>query len=289
MVTNTAARLGESQHDPPITVCLLGDVMTGRGIDQILPHPGDPTLHEPFMQSALGYVALAEQANGVLPRPVDFAYIWGDMLEALAPNGCPNGPAVRLANLETAITTSDDYWIGKGIHYRMHPANVACLAVAGLDCCSLANNHILDWGYAGLLETITQLDRSNIHAVGAGANADKAAAPAFIPVSGGGRVVVFALGSPSSGIPLKWAASTERPGVNLVRSPVYLILIALGIAWRWEWVGGILFIGLGLLYIINAWGQFPWSVYLTIAGPALLIGLLFLVDWRYRAGLQPAT
>jgi hypothetical protein len=71
--------------------------------------------------------------------------------------------------------------------------------------------------------------------------------------------------------------------------PVYLILLALAIAWRWEWAGGMLFVGLGLLYIIIAWGQFPWVAYLVIAGPAFLVGALFLIDWRYRTELQVST
>jgi poly-gamma-glutamate capsule biosynthesis protein CapA/YwtB (metallophosphatase superfamily) len=39
-----------------ITVFLCGDVMTGRGIDQILPHPSDPAIYEPSMKSAKGHV-----------------------------------------------------------------------------------------------------------------------------------------------------------------------------------------------------------------------------------------
>src|SRR5689334_15846840 len=60
---------------------LCGDVMTGRGIDQVLPHPGNPTLYEDYMKSAAGYVRLAEAENGPIPRPVDYSYIWGDALD----------------------------------------------------------------------------------------------------------------------------------------------------------------------------------------------------------------
>src|SRR6516162_2809054 len=101
-----------------ITIFLCGDVMTGRGIDQVLPHPGDPRLYEPYMTTALGYVQLAAKANGPIPIPVDFSYVWGDALDVLA----RITPDVCLINLETAITTSDTYWPGQGIHYRMHPA-----------------------------------------------------------------------------------------------------------------------------------------------------------------------
>jgi poly-gamma-glutamate capsule biosynthesis protein CapA/YwtB (metallophosphatase superfamily) len=43
---------------------MCGDVMTGRGIDQMLPNPSEPTLYEPYMKSARGYVTLAEEING---------------------------------------------------------------------------------------------------------------------------------------------------------------------------------------------------------------------------------
>lgn len=78
--------------------------MTGRGIDQVLPHPSDPVLYEDYVKSALGYVSLAEEAGGRIPRPVDFDYVWGDALAELE----RRRPAARLINLETAVTTSDD-------------------------------------------------------------------------------------------------------------------------------------------------------------------------------------
>lgn len=60
-----------------VTLFLGGDVMTGRGIDQILVHPAGPLLHEPYVQDARRYVELAEQAHGNIAAPVDDAYIWG--------------------------------------------------------------------------------------------------------------------------------------------------------------------------------------------------------------------
>jgi poly-gamma-glutamate synthesis protein (capsule biosynthesis protein) len=195
-----------------LTLFLCGDVMTGRGIDQVLPHPGAPTLHEPYVTSALDYVALAERANGPIRRPVDFAYIWGDALAEWA----RIGPDLRLVNLETAVTTRDDWQRGKGIHYRMHPANMPCLTAAGIDCCVLANNHVLDWGYAGLAETLETLHRAKVQTAGAGRDQTEAAVPAVLPVAGKGRVLVFSFGTASSGIPLDWAAAAGLPGVNLL-------------------------------------------------------------------------
>jgi poly-gamma-glutamate synthesis protein (capsule biosynthesis protein) len=98
----------------------------------------------------------------------------------------------------------------------MHPANLACLVAAGFDCCSLANNHVLDWGYAGLEETLAAVQHTPIHMAGAGRNQAAAAAPAVIARPGIGRVLVFAFGTPTSGIPLTWAATADRAGVHVV-------------------------------------------------------------------------
>lgn len=193
-----------------ITLFLCGDVMTGRGIDQILPHPDKPTLHEPYATSALDYVDLAEARNGPIDTPVDFAYIWGDALQVFK----LLTPDLRIINLETAVTTSDDFWPGKGIHYRMNPQNLPCLSAAKIDCCVLANNHVLDFGYPGLSETLHSLHQAHIKIAGAGEDLAQAAAPAILEVSGKGRVLVFAYGDATSGVSADWAATTHRAGVN---------------------------------------------------------------------------
>ena len=196
-----------------ITMFMSGDVMTGRGIDQILPHPGDPLIHEPYMKDARGYVELAEKTNGPIQQPASCAYIWGDALEELK----RMSPDLRIINLETSVTKSNDYWKGKAIHYRMHPDNIACIAAAGIDYCSLANNHVLDWGYSGLLETLATLKKANVKSAGAGRNLQDAEAPAVITVEGKGRVILFSYGSVTSGISFNWAATEDRPGVNLLK------------------------------------------------------------------------
>ncbi|MGB9080247.1 MAG: CapA family protein [Desulfuromonadaceae bacterium] len=195
-----------------VTIFMCGDVMTGRGIDQALPSPGDPHIYEPYVRDARRYVDLAEETNGLIPQPADFAYIWGDALDILT----RMAPEVRIINLETSITTSDDYWKGKGINYRMHPGNIPCLTAGGIDICSLANNHVLDWGYAGLLETLRTLKESGIKSAGAGRNRSEAAAPAAMEVAGKGRVLVFSFGSETSGIPVKWGAGANSAGMNLL-------------------------------------------------------------------------
>jgi poly-gamma-glutamate synthesis protein (capsule biosynthesis protein) len=206
------AEEAEMAREGAVRLFLAGDVMTGRGIDQVLPHPGDPGLHERWVRSAVEYVRLAERAHGEIPQPVGFDYVWGDALEAwewLAPD-------VRIVNLETAITVSAAAAPRKGIHYRMHPDNSPCLAAARLDACALANNHVLDWGEAGLAETLSGLDRIGIAHAGAGRNLEEARAPALLPVAGGASVLVYSWGSTSSGIPAAWAAGEATPGVDLL-------------------------------------------------------------------------
>jgi len=193
-----------------LTVFVCGDVMAGRGLDQVLPHPGDPELRETHARDARAYVDLAERAHGPIPRPVSFSWPWGDalgMLEDIAPD-------VRVINLETTITADGDFAPGKAVHYRMSPGNAGCLTAARPDACALANNHMLDFGPRGLGDTVQALAGAGLCAVGAGPDREAARRPAAVPVRGGGRAVIVSCGTASAGIPPGWAAGPARPGVN---------------------------------------------------------------------------
>lgn len=195
-----------------VSLFLAGDVMTGRGVDQILPVPSDPVLHEPYVKDARQYVELAEKQNGAIPVPAGCKHIWGAALKTLK----EQSPEARILNLETSITTSEDFCKTKGIHYRMHPDNVQCLNEIGVDCCILANNHALGWGRAGLDDTVRFLQQSNIDVAGAGWDKAAAEKPVRLPLSDKRSLAVFAYGMPSAGIPPVWAAGRSRPGVNLL-------------------------------------------------------------------------
>ena len=202
-----------------LTVFACGDVMPGRGLDQVLPYPGDPELREQHANDALAYVHMAERANGPIPRPVSFAWPWGDALPVLD----AMNPDARLINLETSVTRSADFAPGKAVHYRMNPENLPCVTAARPDACALANNHVLDFGRAGLMETLGALARAGLAAAGAGHDSAEAGRPVAVPVTGnggtaGGRVLVCSCGTASSGIPPGWAATATRPGVNLLPS-----------------------------------------------------------------------
>jgi poly-gamma-glutamate capsule biosynthesis protein CapA/YwtB (metallophosphatase superfamily) len=209
---NLASKNPDHMRYATTTISLCGDVMTGRGIDQILPHPGDAALRESVVTDARTYVTLAERANGLIDRPVPYAWPWGDALSVLD----EYVPDVKLLNLETAVTTASEFAPGKAVHYRMNPANVECLAVARPDVCVLANNHVLDFGVGGLAETLRTLDDSSIRYVGAGLGVQEAQRPVVVDVVDGRRVVVVAAGLRSSGVPPHWAATDDRAGVAYV-------------------------------------------------------------------------
>lgn len=195
-----------------VRLFLAGDVMVGRGIDQILAHPVDPVLHEPSVKDARTYVRIARESGSAIPDRVPCQYPWGDALDELE----AMAPDVRIVNLETAVTTHDEPWPGKGIHYRMHPGNVDVLSAAGLDLVILANNHVMDWGREGLDETLRTLRSARISVAGAGPTLAAASSPAALATSTG-RLLVFAYGSPTAGVFRDWAASRGRSGVNLLR------------------------------------------------------------------------
>ena len=166
-------------------------------------------MYEPYVKDARDYIKLAERKNGALSLPLSYRYIWGDALKIWK----REDPDLKLINLETSITTHEQAWPSKGINYRMNPKNVQILKEAGIDHASLANNHVLDWGRPGLLETIEVLENADVKFSGAGKNLEMAGAPSIFSI-GTGRVLVYSYGVPNSGIPPDWAAGKERSGVN---------------------------------------------------------------------------
>lgn len=70
--------------------------------------------------------------------------------------------------------------------------------------------------------------------------------------------------------------------------PTFLLLIVLAVSWRREWIAGILFPLLGVLYVVWAWNKpfAAWSTLLLMAGPLVLTGALFLLNWYYRGELR---
>ncbi|HSE71358.1 MAG TPA: CapA family protein [Nocardioidaceae bacterium] len=193
-------------------LALAGDVMTGRGIDQILPHPAAPQLQERWVKDARCYVTLAEDLNGPVPRPAGYGYPWGETLAALE----TFAPDAAVMNLETSVTATGAPAPGKGIHYRMSPGNLDTLRCPGAVVWSLANNHVLDHGREGLESTLRALADAGLSATGAGRDLHEAWRPAEAPTEGRARARVLGVAHGSSGTPSGWAAGEARSGVALL-------------------------------------------------------------------------
>ena len=144
----------------------MGDVMLGRLIDQLFPTHVD----EPSEARIVERVRLRTPSlNSYSPKSP-----WGNTLPLLYSSH------LNIANLETSVTTHPIKWPDKVFNYRMHPANISALKAAKIDYVSLANNHSLDFGEEGLVETFNSLEGAGIAFAGAGRSKSEARRPAVL-------------------------------------------------------------------------------------------------------------
>ncbi|MGA9115725.1 MAG: hypothetical protein WB626_03010 [Bacteroidota bacterium] len=70
--------------------------------------------------------------------------------------------------------------------------------------------------------------------------------------------------------------------------PTFLIVGVLVLAWRREWIGGVLFLGLAVFSLAWTWDKPAgnWFALMLISGPLALTGVLFLLNWRFRSALR---
>ena len=117
---------------------------------------------------------------------------------------------VFVLNLECCISDRGGRWAapGKPFFFRAPPAAVETLALLGVDCVTLANNHALDYGTVALTDTLDHLARAGIAVVGAGLDTDAARRPAVLE-RGGVRLAVLGV----TDHPADFAATPDRPGV----------------------------------------------------------------------------
>lgn len=117
---------------------------------------------------------------------------------------------VTIGNLETSITTMGTKWENKQYNFRSDPKNLKAMKEAGIDVLALANNHTLDYGYEGLLDTLNHLDKNDIKRVGGGKN-KKEAMEGIIIEKNGLKVGVLSF---SRVVPhVDWYATAMRPGI----------------------------------------------------------------------------
>jgi poly-gamma-glutamate synthesis protein (capsule biosynthesis protein) len=157
-----------------VTLALMGDTMLGRMVGRAV------ATHSPSSLVSPEVVALAAEAD------------------------------LRVLNLECCISERGERWPapGKPFFFWAPPAAVDVLGLLRVDCVTLANNHILDYGVAGLLDTTAFLDDAGIAWVGAGPDQARARAPVVLEAVGY-RLTVLGL----TDHPADYAAGEDRPGV----------------------------------------------------------------------------
>jgi len=115
-----------------------------------------------------------------------------------------------VVNLECCVSDRGRRWDapGKPFFFRAPPSAVELLALLGVGCVTLANNHALDYGPEALLDTLDHLAGAGIAAVGAGPALDEARRPVILDAAGLRVAVVGATDHPAD-----FAAGPARPGV----------------------------------------------------------------------------
>jgi hypothetical protein len=109
-------------------------------------------------------------------------------------------------------------------------------------------------------------------------------APRLLGIAFAAFLTVFALDVFEEGLGAR--EMTAALGAHLI--PTVLILAMTALAWKWERMGALLFLGLGIAYLAAFPARLHWSAYLAISGPLFLTGALFLASWRHRAGRRQA-
>jgi hypothetical protein len=118
-------------------------------------------------------------------------------------------PDLTIANLETPVTDRGMI-LKKEYNYRSPPPALPALAAAGLDLVNLANNHVMDYGTEGLLDTLHHLEKSGIQHIGAGHDAAEAFKPVIVQKKG---IKIAFLGFSRVVPDTSWKAGVKHPGV----------------------------------------------------------------------------
>lgn len=151
----------------------------------------------------VGDVMLGRLVNQFLERAKP-DYPWGNTL------GVFRTADWKACNLECTISDRGVPWsvTPKAFHFRTDARNVAVLGAAGIDVVSLANNHILDFEYEAMADSVRILDAAGIGHAGAGANLLEASKPVIRAVKGV-KIGFIAFTDNEPG----WEARPESPGI----------------------------------------------------------------------------
>lgn len=120
---------------------------------------------------------------------------------------------LTIVNLETPITTGGVGAENKQFVFKGEPKALDALKSAGVDAVNLANNHTLDQGESGLLDTLNHLSQRGIPYVGAGADSKEAYSAQYFERQG---IRIALLGFTRVMPRIDWKAEAKKPGVASV-------------------------------------------------------------------------
>jgi hypothetical protein len=66
--------------------------------------------------------------------------------------------------------------------------------------------------------------------------------------------------------------------------PSFFLVVVLIVSWKWEWIGALVFNGLGLAYALMNLDHPDWIAVISTA--LFLVGILFLIGWIYRKEIR---
>ena len=168
LVESSLGKGGLAKHVPPEEIPETEDLLSADSLDAHFRKQGKPRLS----LIAVGDIMLGGRARKVLAEHGD-DYPFQAVLPLLS-----RAPIV-LGNLEGPLAREAKKR-NRTYSYRVHPKLAKSLVRAGINVVTLANNHILDCGRAGVLETLEALARTGIASIGAGADKEKAHSPAIL-------------------------------------------------------------------------------------------------------------
>jgi poly-gamma-glutamate capsule biosynthesis protein CapA/YwtB (metallophosphatase superfamily)/outer membrane protein assembly factor BamB len=197
----------------------------GEGIREVATFPlwPDPS---PFPPTPEGYVSMVVAGDIMLARSIEerAAALGLDYpFRALAP--LLQQADIAVANLECALSL-DGTPAALPYILRAHPSVAAGLKETGFDVLNLANNHSLDYGPAGLTETISVLESQGIHPVGGGR---QAADPVIVEVRGVRVAILARNASPNSptGIAAAWDTGALQRDIRAARAQADVLVLLL--------------------------------------------------------------
>ncbi len=127
------------------------------------------------------------------------------------------GADVVMGNLEAPITTHDQLYVAdKKWSYRQDPRALEALRGAGFDVLAVANNHVLDYGPEGFVDTLEAFEAAGIRGVGGGRSEEEARRGLILELDGATVGLLAYMENYGAYEKNGWFATGDRPGCAMM-------------------------------------------------------------------------